>query len=59
MGLTKPIEQNKLSYQGTFMYLKNIIRGDEKIEDVEKTDFLYLGSRPYDHGGRLRKSGTI
>lgn len=28
MGLTKPIEQNKLSYQGTFMYLKNIIRGD-------------------------------
>ena len=28
MGLTKPIEQNKLSYQGTFMYLKDIIRGD-------------------------------
>lgn len=27
MGLTKPIEQNKISYQGTFMYLKNIIRG--------------------------------
>ena len=22
MGLTKPIEQNLLSYQGTFMYLK-------------------------------------
>ena len=22
MGLTKPIEQNILSYQGTFMYLK-------------------------------------
>lgn len=26
MGLTKPIEQKLLSYQGTFMYLKNIIR---------------------------------
>ena len=30
MGLTKPIEQNLLSYQGTFMYLENIIRGDYK-----------------------------
>ena len=28
MGLTKPIEQNKLSYQGTFMCLKDIIRGE-------------------------------
>ena len=27
MGLTKPIEQNLFSYQGTFMYLKDIIRG--------------------------------
>ena len=27
MGLTKPIELNLLSYQGTFMYLKDIIRG--------------------------------
>ena len=27
MGLTKPIEQNKLNFQGTFMYLKDIIRG--------------------------------
>ena len=26
MGLTKPIEQNLFSYQGTFMYLKDIIR---------------------------------
>ena len=32
MGLTKPIEENKLSYQGTFMYLKNIIRGDVRYE---------------------------
>lgn len=32
MGLTKPIEQNLLSYQGTFMYLKNIIRGDGKMK---------------------------
>ena len=32
MGLTKPIEQNKLSYQGTFMCLKDIIRG-EKDDD--------------------------
>ena len=28
MGLTKPIELNLLSDQGTFMYLKNIIRGE-------------------------------
>ncbi len=28
MGLTKPIEQKQLSYQGTFMYLKDIIRGE-------------------------------
>ena len=27
MGLTKPIEQFLLSYQGAFMYLKDIIRG--------------------------------
>lgn len=27
MGLTKPIELNSLSYQGTFIYIKNIIRG--------------------------------
>ena len=27
MGLTKPIEQNLFSYQGPFMYLKDIIRG--------------------------------
>ena len=28
MGLTKPIEQNLLSYQGTFMYL-NILYEEE------------------------------
>ena len=33
MGLTKPIEQNKLSYQGTFTYLKNIIRGEYQYEE--------------------------
>ena len=27
MGFTKPIEQILLSFQGTFMYLKDIIRG--------------------------------
>ena len=27
MGLTKPIEQNLFSYQGTIKYLKYIIRG--------------------------------
>lgn len=27
MGLTQPIEQYLLSYQGTIMYLKDIIRG--------------------------------
>ena len=36
MGLTKPIEQNKLSYQGTFMYLKNIIRGEITGEFTNK-----------------------
>jgi len=36
MGLTKPIEQNKLSYQGTFMYLKNIIRGGIIMEHNEE-----------------------
>ena len=34
MGLTKPIEQNLLSYQGTFMYLKDIIRGDH-IDEMD------------------------
>ncbi len=32
MGLTKPIELNLLSDQGTFMYLKNIIRGRKQDE---------------------------
>ena len=27
MGFTKPIEQYLLSFQGIFMYLKDIIRG--------------------------------
>ena len=27
MGLTKPIEQNLLSYQGTFMYLNILYEG--------------------------------
>ena len=27
MGLTKPIEQKILNFQGTFMYPKDIIRG--------------------------------
>ena len=31
MGLTKPIEQNLLSYQGTFMYL-NILYEEENNE---------------------------
>lgn len=31
MGLTKPIEQNLLSYQGTFMYL-NILYEEEYCE---------------------------
>ncbi len=31
MGLTKPIEQNLLSYQGTIKYLKYIIRGEIDI----------------------------
>ena len=35
MGLTKPIEQNKLNFQGTFMYLKNIIRGDDIYEFIK------------------------
>ena len=33
MGLTKPIEQNLYSYQGTFMYLKNIIRGVDYMKN--------------------------
>lgn len=33
MGLTKPIEQNLLSYKGTFIYLKYIIRAScDKVE---------------------------
>ena len=36
MGLTKPIEQNKLNYQGTFMYLKNIIRGAYNYDKDKK-----------------------
>ena len=32
MGLTKPIEQNLFSYQGTFMYLKDIIRDKDYCE---------------------------
>ena len=34
MGLTKPIELNLYSYQGTFMYLKNIIRGAIQDENL-------------------------
>ena len=36
MGLTKPIEQNLFSYQGTFMYLKDIIRVGDKMKTVHK-----------------------
>ena len=36
MGLTKPIEQNLFSYQGTFMYLKDIIRVWDKMKTVHK-----------------------
>ena len=32
MGLTKPIEQNLLSYQGTFMYL-NILYEEVHYEE--------------------------
>ena len=32
MGLTKPIEQNLLCFQDTFMYLKYIIRGVWKMK---------------------------
>lgn len=32
MGLTKPIEQKVLSYQGTIKYLKYIIQGEDKYE---------------------------
>ena len=37
MGLTKPIEQNLFSYQGTFMYLKDIIRDIIRVGDKMKT----------------------
>ncbi len=36
MGLTKPIELNLLSDQGTFMYLKNIIRGEISMEEAHR-----------------------
>ena len=32
MGLTKPIEQNSLNFQGTFMYPKDIIRGGTEMK---------------------------
>lgn len=35
MGLTKPIEQNLLSYQDTIKHLKHIIRGDISYEKKE------------------------
>ena len=42
MGLTKPIEQNLFSYQGTFMYLKDIIRdiirGGKQMKKTYITD---------------------
>jgi len=41
MGLTKPIEQNKLSYQGTFMYLKNIIRGGTLMKSTKRCFVFY------------------
>ena len=34
MGLTKPIEQDLLNFQGTFMYPKDIIRGAYNMEYV-------------------------
>jgi len=47
MGLTKPIEQNKLSYQGTFMYLKNIIRGGSSMNtQTEKLRQKYIDNPP-------------
>ena len=49
MGLTKPIEQNKLSYQGTFMYLKNIIRGDMYMKIMESfLTFFYILDQCYE-----------
>ena len=44
MGLTKPIEQNLFSYQGTFMYLKDIIRGgiEMKLKDKEGRPVIYI-----------------
>ena len=39
MGINKPIEQNLLNYQGTIMYLKNIIRVRFVYEC--KTDFRF------------------
>lgn len=60
MGLTKPIELNLLSYQGTFMYLKNIIRGgyimlnkkvakllNEQINKELYSAYLYLDIANY------------
>lgn len=36
MGLTKPIEQNLLSYQGTFMYLNILYEEDILMKSVKK-----------------------
>lgn len=36
MGLTKPIEQNLLSYQGTFMYLNILYEEDENDRSKKK-----------------------
>ena len=43
MGLTKPIEQDLLNFQGTFMYPKDIIRGG-KIMQKEIKSFECLES---------------
>ena len=42
MGLTKPIEQNLFSYQGTFMYLKDIIR----VGDIKKKSGRPISPKP-------------
>ena len=47
MGLTKPIEQDLLNFQGTFMYPKDIIRGVTYMELVN--------GRPENPVGRLEK----
>ena len=44
MGLTKPIEQNKLSYQGTFMCLKDIIRGEMVMTSKQRAYLKSLAS---------------